>query len=78
MLILSLKDNDSVLSTPRFSANWKRRDLTTNDPRRSDSRFLHTGRRISKQLKLRTAAGALAQAKACWKGRDSFAPLKFP
>lgn len=32
----------------------------------SDSRFLQTGRRISMQLKLRTAAGALAHARADW------------
>lgn len=41
-----------------------RRNLTTKEPRMSDSRFLHTGRRISMQLKFRTAAGALAQARA--------------
>lgn len=41
-----------------------RRELTTNEPRMSDSRFLHTGSRISMQLKFRTAAGALAQARA--------------
>lgn len=41
-------------------------DLTTKEPRTRDSRFLHTGRRINKQLKLRTAAGALAQARADW------------
>lgn len=34
----------------------------------SDSRFLQTGRRISMQLKLRTAAGALAHARADWGG----------
>lgn len=44
----------------------KQRDLTTKEPRIRDSRFRHTGSRISKQLKLRTAAGALAQAKADW------------
>lgn len=42
--------------------------LTTKFPRIRDSRFLHTGSRISRQLKLRTAAGALAQARADWRG----------
>lgn len=39
-------------------------NLTMKEPLNRDNRFLHTGRRISRQLKLRTAAGALAQAKA--------------
>lgn len=42
--------------------------LTTKFPRIRDSRFLHTGNRISMQLKLSTAAGALAQARADWSG----------
>lgn len=44
----------------------QRHGLTTKEPRIRDSRFLQTGRRISRQLKLRTAAGALAQANADW------------
>jgi len=34
------------------------------EPRIRDSRLRQTGKRISMQLKLRTAAGALAQGKA--------------
>lgn len=40
---------------------------TWMEPRRKESRFLQTGSRISRQLKLRQAAGALARGKACWK-----------
>lgn len=58
--------NGIVCGQPRPVMPWKHRDLTTKEPRTRDSRFLHTGRRISRQLKLRTAAGALAQAKADW------------
>lgn len=38
---------------------------TWMDPRRKESRFLQTGNRMSMQLKLRQAAGALAQDRAC-------------
>lgn len=37
---------------------------TLNDPLIKDTRFLHTGSRISIQFRLRAAALALAQAKA--------------
>lgn len=37
---------------------------TLNDPLINDTRFLHTGSRISIQFRLRAAALALAQAKA--------------
>lgn len=51
---------------PRPAVTWQHHVLTTKEPRIRESRFLHTGSRISMQLKLRTAAGALAQAKADW------------
>lgn len=38
-------------------------------PRRNDRRLRHTGSRMSMQLKLRQAAGALAQDRACWTQR---------
>lgn len=41
-----------------FSDTWM-------DPRRKERRFLQTGNRMSMQLKLRQAAGALAQDRAC-------------
>lgn len=40
------------------------RQLTMKEPRIRDSRLRQTGRRISMQLKLSTAAGALAQGSA--------------
>lgn len=61
---LTFLDNDSDFSTLHPAMVWKHEELTTKEPRSRDSRFLHTGRRMSMQLKLRTAAGALAQAKA--------------
>lgn len=39
-------------------------------PRRNDRRLRHTGNRMSMQLKLRQAAGALAQDRACWRHKD--------
>lgn len=39
--------------------------VTWMEPRRKDSRFRHTGSRMSRQLKLRQAAGARAQGRAC-------------
>lgn len=47
-------------------------DHTWMDPRRSESRFLQTGSRISMQLKLRQAAGARAQDRACWRVQEHF------
>lgn len=51
-------------STCFFGASF---DDTWMDPRRKESRFLQTGSRMSMQLKLRQAAGALAQDRACWR-----------
>ena len=71
----TLKDHDAVvlcsvvLRAPRPALPRTDQDLTMKEPRSRDSRFLHTGRRISMQLKLSTAAGALAQAKADWKNK---------
>lgn len=49
-------------------------DATWMDPRRRESRFLQTGSRISMQLKLRQAAGALAQDRACWGDQKHVTP----
>lgn len=57
----SSRDNSS---TCFFGASF---DDTWMDPRRKESRFLQTGSRMSMQLKLRQAAGALAQDRACWR-----------
>lgn len=56
----------ALLSHQKKQKTKKTRNLTTKLPRIRDSRFLHTGSRISMQLKLSTAAGALAQARADW------------
>lgn len=58
--------NHGAFGPPRPVMSQKVHSLTTKEPRSRDSRFLHTGRRISMQLKLRTAAGALAQGKPDW------------
>lgn len=65
-------DNENASSAPQPVMLQTIVNFTMKEPRSRDSRFRHTGRRISMQLKLRTAAGALAQDKADWNTTHTF------